>query len=113
MIDIEAKRNDEKKVITKMINLYCKGNKHSSLGLCKDCDELLQYAILRTDKCPFMETKSFCNNCKVHCYKPEMREKISKVMKYSGRRMLFTDPILTMRHMYSTIKAKRTESKQQ
>lgn len=107
MIDIEAKRNDEKKVITKMIKLYCKGNKHSNSELCKDCEELLAYAILRTDKCPFMETKSFCNNCKVHCYKPEMREKISKVMKYSGQRMIFTNPILTVRHMHSTFKAKR------
>lgn len=27
-------------------------------------------------KCPFMENKTFCSNCKVHCCKPEMRERI-------------------------------------
>lgn len=29
-----------------------------------------------------METKTFCSNCKVHCYKPEMREKIRDVMRF-------------------------------
>ena len=31
-----------------------------------------------------MEQKTFCANCKVHCYKPEMREQIRKVMRFSG-----------------------------
>lgn len=30
------------------------------------------YARLRSDKCPFMETKTFCSNCKVHCYKEDI-----------------------------------------
>ncbi len=28
--------------------------------------------------------KTFCANCKVHCYKPEMREKIRAVMRFFG-----------------------------
>ena len=36
-----------------------------------------------------METKTFCSNCKVHCYKPEMRKKIRAVMRFSGPRMIF------------------------
>ena len=34
------------------------------------------YAWARSDHCPFMEAKTFCSNCKVHCYRPEMREQI-------------------------------------
>ena len=37
---------------------------------------LLDYAKHRSEKCPFMEEKTFCANCKVHCYKPEVREQI-------------------------------------
>ena len=42
--------------------------------MCPACQELSDYARLRSQKCPFMEEKTFCANCKVHCYKPEMRE---------------------------------------
>ena len=46
-----------------------------------------------------MENKTFCSNCKVHCYKPDMREQIRRVMRYSGPRMIKTHPILAIRHL--------------
>ena len=48
---------------------------------------------------PFMKEKTFCANCKVHCYKPEMREKIRKVMRFSGPRMLLYHPALAVWHL--------------
>ena len=30
--------------------------------------------------------ETFCSNCKVHCYKPEMREKIREVQDAKKRR---------------------------
>ena len=39
-----------------------------------------------------METKTFCSACKVHCYKPEMREQIRTVMRWSGPLMPFCPP---------------------
>ena len=63
-----------------MIALYCKKRHGGKHGLCPECQALLDYARSRSDKCPFMETKTFCSNCPVHCYKPEMREKIRQVM---------------------------------
>lgn len=56
---------------------------------------------------PFMETKTFCSNCKVHCYKPEMREKIREVMRYSGPRMIFHHPAAAIRHVILTKKEKK------
>lgn len=98
--DIANKRKAEKELVSWMIRNYCKGN-HLKKGYpCKECQELIDYASMRSDKCPFMETKSFCSNCKVHCYKPEMREKIKKVMRYSGPRMLLTHPVLLIKHVY-------------
>lgn len=55
-----------------------------------------------------METKTFCSACKVHSYKPEMREQIRTVMRWSGPRMLFVHPVLAIRHMKETMKAKKS-----
>ncbi len=54
-----------------------------------------------------METKTFCSNCRVHCYKPEMRERIRQVMRFSGPRMLFVHPVQAVRHVIETKKEKR------
>ena len=68
MVDINKKREKEKKTLRVMIGVYCRG-KHKHKGeLCPECQKLLDYALLRTEKCPFMETKTFCSNCSVHCY---------------------------------------------
>ncbi len=106
MDKINKKRLKEQYVVEEMIRLYCKRNHHTS-GLCKECEELLEYAKLRSEKCPFMKDKTFCSNCKVHCYKPEKREQIRKVMRYSGPRMLFYHPCLAIWHLISSKKEKR------
>ena len=108
MKNLKKKREQEKEVIRLMIQVYCSGNKHGSgKELCEGCNELFHYASLRIDKCPFMETKTFCSNCKVHCYRAEKREEIKKVMRYAGPRIIFRHPILVLRHMYLSLKEKR------
>lgn len=104
---IEKKREREKKMVSQMIQLYCKKQYHSKDGLCPECAALDAYARMRSEKCPFMETKTFCSNCKVHCYKPEMREKIREVMRFSGPRMLFHHPIAAIRHVVESKKEKK------
>ena len=58
------------------------------------------------EKCPHMETKTFCSCCKTHCYKPDMKQKIKEVMRYSGPRMLFHHPVLAVKHVIEEKKAK-------
>lgn len=109
-IVLEEKKNKEKKLIQCMIKIYCRGNKHSrnkNQLICDSCQELLEYANMRIDKCPFTATKSFCSNCKVHCYQPQRREQIKSVMRYAGPRMLFVHPIMALKHMVVTIREKR------
>lgn len=96
---IQDKRNQEKKILNLMIKIYCNGHKHISEGICHECENLMDYSNRRVDNCPFMETKTFCQSCSVHCYKMDMRLKIKEVMRYSGPRMLIHHPILTIRHM--------------
>lgn len=105
--DIQSKREREKYVVSEMITLYCQKLHKSKGELCPECAALLDYARLRSDKCPFMETKTFCSNCKVHCYKKDMREKIRAVMRFSGPRMIFKHPILAISHVIESKKEKR------
>ena len=100
-----GKREKEKEVVSLMIGLYCHKNHGTPKGqLCPECQELADYARSRSDRCPFMETKTFCSNCRVHCYRPAMREQIRQVMRWSGPRMMFYHPILAVNHVLSVKK---------
>ena len=103
----------EKKLIPVMISKYCHGN-HNTKGkaICDECQELTEYALFRLGKCPFKINKKFCSFCKIHCYKPDMREKIKAVMKYSGPRMLFTHPIFAISHVVQMIKYKKQQKRE-
>ena len=106
-MDVQTKREREKKVVSKMIALYCKKRHRTKRGLCPACAALDAYARQRSDRCPFMESKTFCSNCKVHCYKPEMREQIRAVMRFSGPRMLLYHPVMAIRHVIESKKEKQ------
>lgn len=105
--DINAKREREKAMVSEMIALYCRKRHGSKKGLCSECAVLDAYARAKSERCPFMETKTFCSNCKIHCYKPEMRETIRAVMRFSGPRMMFRHPVMAVRHVLEVKKEKR------
>lgn len=112
--DISTKREREKAVVSEMVVLYCRKQHGRKNGLCPECEALAAYAGQRSDKCPFMETKTFCSNCKVHCYKHanpeigiEMRGKIRAVMRFSGPRMIFRHPVMAVRHVLEVKKEKK------
>lgn len=69
MPTVQTKREREKRMVTQMIALYCRRNHRTRGALCPDCASLADYARSRSERCPFMETKTFCANCRVHCYK--------------------------------------------
>lgn len=133
---LKRKREREQEIVSQMIALYCKGNHsaHRSVSLrerggemrqmregaalrergsgerwdlCPECAELEAYAHARSERCPFMEEKTFCSNCTVHCYRPEIRERIRTVMRYAGPRMLFHHPVMAIRHMIESQRERR------
>lgn len=108
MDKLQKKREREKRVVADMISLYC-ARQHGTRGgkLCPECAALRDYAQTRSDHCPRMEEKTFCVNCQIHCYKPEMREKIKQVMRYSGPRMLLHHPLLAISHMVSVMRERK------
>ncbi len=92
------KLQKEKRIVQLMIELYCR-KKHRGKRICAECGELLSYAHLRVERCPFKEEKPFCSSCTVHCYKPAMKEKIRDVMRFSGPRMMLYHPIVAIKHL--------------
>ena len=84
MTHIKSRITREKKIVELMIRLYCK-RKERNRELCPACQDLLKYAHARL--------------CTVHCYKPEMRQRMQSVMRYAGPRMLLYHPIAAIRHL--------------
>jgi len=98
------KRIDQEiKTVGIMIDIYCRHH-HGDDKRCRSCQELFVYATQRYLRCPFGKGKPVCAKCKIHCYQPEMREKIRAVMKFSGPKMIFSHPILAVRHLMAAHK---------
>lgn len=106
-MDTQTKREREKRMVSQMIALYCRKKHHTRGDLCPQCAALDAYAKMRADKCPFMETKTFCSNCRIHCYRPDMRAKIREVMRFAGPRMILHHPVAAIRHVVETKKEQR------
>ena len=107
------KESKELEVVELMIRLYCKNKHKCKDGLCTECNELLEYVKLRRSKCPWGDKKPFCSNCKIHCYKPDMRTKIKDVMKFSGPRIVFRHPIIAVKHLIETKRQKKKLKKEE
>jgi hypothetical protein len=113
MSKISKKLAREKTTVEKMIGIYCNHHHQTSKNqICTDCASLLDYALLRIERCPFGARKPTCAKCPIHCYKPEMREKIRDVMRYAGPRMLFYHPGLAILHIIDRLRKPPTLKKQ-
>ena len=82
-----------------MIDIFCRQKHASEDTFCASCHELLNYAYLRLERCPFGEKKTACADCSVHCYQPIQRKEIANVMRYSGPKMVMRHPLLVLLHV--------------
>jgi hypothetical protein len=81
-----------------MVKLYCKRKLHLP-AIDDEHKALITYAHKRLDGCKFGEKKTACQHCHIHCYKPDMREKIRAIMRWAGPRMIIYDPIAAIKHL--------------
>lgn len=102
------RRAREKRTISQMICLYCRGNHdeadrtetaYCGEPLCPSCKAIDDYSVLRTERCRNMETKTSCDQCPNRCYRPEERERIRAIMRYAGPRMITAHPVAAVRHL--------------
>lgn len=89
----------ELETIRAMVRIHCQDRHGQRDGLCAECQELMDYATRRLDRCVFGDEKPTCANCKVHCYSAERREAIRDVMRYAGPRMIWRHPVLAIAHI--------------
>jgi hypothetical protein len=89
----------ERATIRSMVQLFCTDHHAPGAGLCRECEDLLGYALKRLETCPFQEKKPACNRCTVHCYSATQRDRVKTVMRYAGPRMLLRHPIQGLRHL--------------
>ncbi|MRI33081.1 nitrous oxide-stimulated promoter family protein [Endozoicomonas sp. OPT23] len=92
----------EHRTIVAMTEIYCR-NHHKGEErvnkLCTDCREFVDFAEFRLVKCPYGQVKPACQNCPIHCYKKDMKEKARIIMRYSGPRMLVWHPVMAVKHL--------------
>ena len=90
----------ERSTMNAMIRIYCT-SLHQPEKLCEECTRLMIYAQKRIEKCRFGNEKPTCKDCPVHCYSPKMREKIQEVMRFSGPKMIYKQPVMAILHILS------------
>ncbi len=96
-----------------MLKLYNK-KKYRQKKLTKEMQELLDYSYLRIENCPHRKKnnngeKPFCSCCNIQCYKADMKQNMVEVMRFSGPRILFSHPIVSIDHLKKTLKFKREQ----
>ena len=94
-----------------MIRIYCRGMHGTRTGLCGNCDELMEYADKRLNKCPYGEGKTICTKCPTHCYNTDMRNKIRALMRHAGPKMIYRHPIMTLLHFIDVLRAEPMKKK--
>lgn len=95
--------DSEKATVSRMIGIYCR-HKEGNQSLCPECNALLEYAIARLSRCRYGNQKPTCRKCPVHCYRPDMKQRIREVMRYSGPRMLLYAPLASLKHLLRELK---------
>ena len=91
--------------IQALVRIYCRGEHGAEPAPCPQCQELLDYALARLERCPYMPHKPTCRRCPIHCYAPRMRERITAVMRYAGPRLLWRRPDLALGHLWDTVQS--------
>lgn len=86
------RKDKDIKILLDFITVYCRENHKEveqhyvpelQVDLCSDCEELAVYGVKRRRLCP-KNPKPSCKNCDTPCYGPAYKDKIKKIMKFSG-----------------------------
>ncbi|MFQ6097327.1 MAG: nitrous oxide-stimulated promoter family protein [Armatimonadota bacterium] len=72
-------------VLQRFVDVYCRAHHSPADGQpCAECRDLIQYASKRLQKCPY-DPKPKCKDCPTHCYRPDYRQRVREVMRFSGK----------------------------
>ena len=105
MFLLKSRREREQIIVLEMIRMYCAGNHSNGNVLCEECSEIAVYSEKRLLSCMYGDSKPVCKECPVHCYSPQQREQMRKVMRFSGPRMLYHKPGFAIVHIIDNLLA--------
>lgn len=94
-----------------MMRLYCRKKHGGRTRICAECASLEEYALNRLEKCPLKANKPICKLCEIHCYNPEYRKKIGRIMRFSGPRVIYRHPLLMTHYIGRLVKTKLAMAK--
>ena len=89
----------EKKMVDAMAEIYCQDHHRSNNLFCEKCNELREYSKDRLDNCRYQENKPVCGICGLKCYNPKFKNEAERMFTYSGPRMFFKHPLLSLPHI--------------
>jgi len=105
MDDLVGRLKREHSTLVCMTGMYCADNHGQQAdSLCAECAELMHYAKVRLQKCPYGDAKPTCANCPIHCYKKLQREQVRAIMRYAGPRMPRRHPIRALTHILDKLR---------
>ena len=93
---MDKKIEYEYELVCQMIDLFARKNDTYST---EEIGELKAYVKERLISCKNRPNKPFCSYCKIHCYKPKMRDMIREIMRFSGPRFIFYRPYESIKHL--------------
>lgn len=90
---------EEADTLQAMVSLYCQHHHGTSDQRCPQCEAFLNYALKRLACCPYGAQKPVCAKCRIHCYRQAEKDLARNIMRWSGPRLTFTHPMLTLKHL--------------
>jgi hypothetical protein len=105
MDNLTGRLKREHETLVCMAVIYCADNHAPERGsLCEQCSNLMRYAQVRLQKCPYGAAKPTCAKCVIHCYKKLQREQVRAIMRYAGPRMPWRHPIRALTHILDKLR---------
>lgn len=116
-VELTHKERKDLRVLAQFTSVYCKvhhvAEKTPSLSdspafaalkvdkypVCDSCREFLSYAIERRLRCP-LDPRPVCKHCHVHCYKPDYRERVREIMRFSGKYLMLRGRLDLLWHYF-------------
>ena len=96
---------EEKQFFSHMVHYFCKWSQGSE-QICLGCEQLLEYAYDRLDRCPYGSRKPTCFRCTSSCFRADMRKRKEDVVRTTLAKMVFLHPVLLFKHIWYDIRFK-------